>query len=148
MDKTENVARVIFSPQMIYNGELLPEAFRLRAILNEEYLSVMRMSVSSWKEDILLILQRRNRMLYGYAQMKVADILDANFQSVKFDVRACDNKNIKSHAGIFITVNDEPLIGGKSLKSINDDDAQDFLLLTIQRRLTDIARKGLQTLTN
>ena len=87
-------------------------------------------------------------MLYGYAQMKVADILDANFQSVKFDVRACDNKNIKSHAGIFITVNDEPLIGGKSLKSINDDDAQDFLLLTIQRRLTDIARKGLQTLTN
>ena len=43
---TENVARALFSPKMIKDGEILPEAFRLRPSISEEYLSVMRMSIN------------------------------------------------------------------------------------------------------
>lgn len=139
----ENVARAIFSPRMIYNGELQAEAFRLRESISEEYYSVMRMAIESWLTDILLIPERKNRQLYGYAKMNTGDIRNAAFSNVVFDVKTCDTDNLKSHAGIYVTVNGEPLKGGVKLKSISNDNAQDFLLLTIQRRLTDIARKGL-----
>ena len=81
----------------------------------EEYLSVTRMSFVSWKEDILNIPQRKNRLLYGYAEMNVGEIRNIRKDNVKYDVVPCDNKTAPSHAGIFITVNNEKLIiqGGK-----------------------------------
>lgn len=48
-----------------------------------------------------------------------------------------------SHAGIYILVNDENLIGGKKHESIQEGEEQDFLLLAIQRELVEIAQKGL-----
>lgn len=69
----------------------------------------------------------------------------ARFQTVRFDVRSCASDTVKSHAGIFITVNGETLRGGERLRSIGDDTSQDFLLLLIQRRLVEIARKKLFT---
>ena len=142
----ENVARVIFSPRMIYNGELQTEAFRLREHIAENYLSVLRMCFPTWEEDVLKIPQRKNRQLYGYTEMNVGEIRNAGFMEVCFDVKVSDNFLIKSHAGIFITVSGEQLIGGKRLNSIKDNAAQDFLLLLIQRRLVDIARKKLQVI--
>ena len=71
---SENVARAIFSPKMIVNGEILPEAFRLRASITENYLSVMRITIPSWIEDIKQIPQRKNRKLYGFAEMNVGEI--------------------------------------------------------------------------
>lgn len=144
MNNSENVARAIFSPRMIYNGELQPEAFQLRASICEKYLSVLRMAVKTWQSEMMLIPQRKNRQLYGYAQMAVADIVAASFETVEFDVQECDNEYLKSHAGIFITVEGEPLIGGIRLKAIQNDASQDFLLLLIQRRLIGVARKGLR----
>lgn len=44
---SENVARAVFSPRMIKDGEIQPEAFRLRQSIAEDYLSVMRMSFPS-----------------------------------------------------------------------------------------------------
>lgn len=69
----EDVARAIFSPKMVFRGKILPAAFELRPQMSEEYLSVMRMAFISWKEDILNIPQRKNRRLYGYAEMNVGD---------------------------------------------------------------------------
>lgn len=46
IEDQENVARVIFSPKMIYNGKLLPATFELRSNIHEDYLSVLRMSIS------------------------------------------------------------------------------------------------------
>ena len=69
----ENVARAIFSPKMIKDGEILPEAFRLRSSISEDYLSVMRMSVQSWVEDIKQIPQRKNRKLYGFAESGIEE---------------------------------------------------------------------------
>jgi hypothetical protein len=143
---SENVARAIFSPKMIIEGEIQPEAFRLRASINEEYLSVMRMSFPSWPEDIKMIPQRKNRKLYGFAEMNVGDIRHIPLKGVGYDVRECSQSTIASHAGIFISVNDENLIGGKTLSTTEPETEQDFLVLAIQRELVEIAQKGLYTL--
>ena len=96
IEDIENVARAMFSPKMVIDGEIQPEAFRLRPSISENYLSVMRMTTA-----------------------------------------------MPSHAGIFITVNGEDLIGGKNLEMPEPEMEQDFLLLAIQRELVDIAQKGL-----
>jgi hypothetical protein len=139
----ENVARAIFSPCMIVDGEIQPEAFRLRASIHEDYLSVMRMSIPSWKDDIRQIPQRKNRKLYGYASMNVGEIRAIHLKTVIYDVCDRSQNDTLSHAGIFITVNGENLIGGKMLTTIQSGIEQDFLLLAIQRELVDIAQKNL-----
>lgn len=138
------MARVIFSPRMVYKGVLQTEAFRLREHIAESYLSVLRMTIPTWQTDVMLIPQRLNRQLFGYAVMNVGEIREAKFQQVEYDVMAFNDQEMKSHAGIFITVDGEQLIGGKKLENIKDNDAQDFLLLLIQRRLVEIARKNLR----
>ncbi len=144
INNEENVARVIFSPRMVYKGVLQTEAFRLREHIAESYLSVLRMTIPTWQTDVMLIPQRKNRQLFGYAVMNVGEIREAKFQQVEYDVMAFNDQEMKSHAGIFITVDGEQLIGGKKLENIKDNDAQDFLLLLIQRRLVEIARKNLR----
>ena len=139
----ENVARAIFSPKMVYRGMILPAAFELRAQMGEEYISVMRMVYDSWKEDILKIPQRKNRTLYGYAEMNVGVIRNIKKDNVVYDVKPCDNDSVKSHAGIYIMVNNEKLIGGKPLSNITDKNAQDFMLLSIRGELVKIAQRGL-----
>ena len=143
IEDVENVARAIFSPKMVVDGEIQPEAFRLRASISENYLSVMRMSIPSWIEDVKRIPQRRNRKLYGFAEMNVGEIRHINLSNVSYDVKECNSGIAPSHAGVFITVNGEDLIGGKSLKMPEPEMEQDFLLLAIQRELVDIAQKGL-----
>lgn len=143
IEDIENVARAIFSPKMIIDGEIQPEAFRLRSSISENYLSVMRMSVPSWVEDVKKIPQRKNRKLYGFAEMNVGEIRNIHLNNVSYDVQDCSSESVPSHAGIFITVNGEDLIGGKRVTMAEPDIEQDFLLLAIQRELVDIAQKGL-----
>ena len=142
----ENVARAVFSPRMIKDGEIQPEAFRLRPSIAEDYLSVMRMSFPSWIEDIKKIPQRKNRKLYGFAEMNVGDIRHIQLKDVEYDVKDCAQTGVQSHAGIFISINGESLVGGKLLATIDRSIEQDFMLLAIQRELVDIAQQGLYTL--
>ena len=134
---------MVVSPKMVINGEIQPEAFRLRASVSESYISVMRMSVPTWIEDIKHIPQRKNRRLYGFAEMNAGEIRHIRLNNVSYDVQECSSESLPSHAGIFITVNGENLIGGKSIEMAEPDVEQDFLLLAIQRELVDIAQKGL-----
>ena len=92
------------------------------------------------------IPQRKNRRLFGFAEMNVGEIRNIQLKRVKYDVKECDNEKLLSHAGIFITVDGERLIGGQLLKTISSGIEQDFLLLAIQRELVDIAQKGLREL--
>lgn len=139
----ENVARALFSPKMIKDGEILPEAFRLRPSISEEYLSVMRMSINSWIEDVKRIPQRKNRKLYGFAEMNVGEIRHIQLKGVEYDVKDCSQSGVQSHAGIFISLYGENLIGGKAINTIESGVEQDFMMLAIQRELVDIAQKGL-----
>ncbi len=138
----ENVARALFSPKMVVNGILQPEAFKLRSTISEDYLSVMRMSICSWREDIMAIPQHKKRILYGYASLNVGEIRNIVLNGVEFDIIDCSNRTCLSHAGIFVVVNGEKLVGGRLLKSVSDASAQDFLELAIQRKLVDIAQKN------
>lgn len=142
----ENVARAIFSPRMIINGEIQPEAFCLRPSIQEEYISVIRMAFPTWLDDVKIIPQRKNRKLYGYAEMGVNGIRKIQLKGVVYDVKECASESVPSYAGIFITVNGENLVGGKILSTITPGIEQDFLILAIQRELVDIAQKGLHEL--
>ena len=142
----ENVARAIFSPKMIHNGRLLPAAFELRPQISEEYISVMRTSIASWQDDLRRIPQRNNRKLYGFAEMNVGEIRHIKATVAKYDVYPCDNQIVKSHAGIFISINNEQLIGGRPLHSIKEKAAQDFLLLAIRQELVRLAQQRLQVI--
>jgi len=64
-------------------------------------------------------------------------------QNVSYDVLERHSESAPSHAGIFISVNGENLIGGKCMKMTEPDMEQNFLMLAIQRELVDIAQKGL-----
>ncbi len=140
---TEDVARAIFSPKMIVNGEIQPEAFRLRYTIGEDYLSVMRLSVPSWLEDIKKIPQRKNRKLHGFAEMNVGEIRGIHLKDVSYDVKEVSSENMPSHAGIYIEVGGFPLTAERISDEIMPEIEQDFLLLAIQRELVDIAQKGL-----
>lgn len=142
---TENVARALFSPKMIKDGEILPEAFRLRPSISEEYLSVMRMSINTWIDDIKRIPQRKNRKLYGFAEMNVGEIRHIQLKGVEYDVKDCSQSGVPSHAGIFVSLYGENLIGGKVISTIEPAVEQDYMMLAIQRELVDIAQKGLYT---
>lgn len=139
----ECVARAIFSPKMIIDNEIQPEAFKLRPAIKETYLSVMRMVVPTWIADVKQIPQHKNRKLFGFAEMNVGEIRNIQQKSVEYDVQEIDSQVISSHAGIFITVNGEKLIGGQVLTTVDEGIEQSFLLLAIQRELVEIAQKGL-----
>ncbi len=146
IDNSEQIARALFSPKMVIDGMIQPEAFRLRPAIKEEYISVVRMGITSWQDDILKIPQRKNRVLYGYAEMNVGDIRSIKLEKTEYDIKECDNNAAKAHAGIFITYDGEPVVGGASLNTAEDGECQDFILLAIQRELVDIAQKGIKTI--
>ena len=139
----EHVARVIFSPKIIYKGRLLAEAFELRAQLREDYVSVLRMAVDGWMNDMYGIPERRNRALYGYADMNVGEIRALRLRMVEFDVKETNYEMIRSHAGIFIRVNGEQLIGGQHLTTLPEGASEDFILLAIKQQLALLAQRGL-----
>lgn len=139
----EHVARVIFEPKMVYHGVLLAPAFELRASINESYLSVLRIDVESWRSDMASIPTRRNRRLYGYAKMNVGEIRHIKLRRVDYDVGETTDTAMASHAGIFVKVNGEPLIGGKPLETLPEGITEDFILLAIRNRLVELAQKGL-----
>lgn len=144
VENSEFVARAIFSPKMIYEGRILPSAFELRASIQEEYLSVLRVSIDSWKTDIMSIPQRKNRQLFGYAQMNVGEVrLNSTIPIVRYSVEECATLLMPSHAGIFIDVNGQPLIGGKPISTLPVGVPEDFLLMAIRKDLVRIAQKGL-----
>lgn len=82
----ENIARAIFSPRMIVDDRIIPAAFELRESINEKYLSVMRTGIDTWKNEIMLIPQRKNRRLYGYAEMNVGDVRSLKLTDVTYEV--------------------------------------------------------------
>lgn len=146
----ENVARAIFSPQMIgENGELLLAAFALRIFKDgtaEDYISVNRMSVATWLDDIRKIPQRRNRRLYGYAELNVGQVhhieLQVNGHEVTFNVFDCSEGSTASHAGINCEIEGRTLKGGSNpfLSALAPNQPESFVMMAVQEELLNIAK--------
>lgn len=143
IENAENIARAIFSPRMIVDDRIIPAAFELRESINESYLSVMRLSLDSWKQEMMLIPQRKNRHLYGYAEMNVGEVRSLKLTDVRYDVLPFPTERMKSHAGIVVTYKEDALQGGKPLESLPAGMTEDFLLLAIRSQLTTLAQKHL-----
>lgn len=150
LSDSEYVARAIFSPQMIGdNGELLFSAFALRVFKDgtvEEYISVNRMSVESWHDDMRKIPQRKNRYLYGYATLNVGQVhhisLQVNGHQVEFNVYDCSENSVPSHAGIFVGIEENVLTGGANpvLSALAPNQPESFVMMAIQEELLNIAK--------
>lgn len=144
---SELVARVIFPPQMILDGKVMPAAFVLRPSINEEYLSVLRIAGPTFNQDMKKLLYGRKRSFYGFAVLKVSEIhsielIEAN-NSLNCKVLAVDNEYFHSHAGIFIFLNNERITGQMSFERLAQGGVQSHLLLAIRYRLTEMANNAL-----
>ncbi|MBO7595946.1 MAG: hypothetical protein J6T70_02770 [Bacteroidales bacterium] len=149
----ENVARAIFSPQMINsNGELLLAAFALRVFKDggkEDYISVSRMSITTWMSDIKNIPQYTNRRLYGYSVLNVGEIRSINLMveehPIIYDVIDYSNAKCPSHAGITTKIDDNTITGGHNalFDTLQINEPEDFVLMAIQSELLSIAKVNL-----
>ena len=153
INSAENVVRAIFSPAMIDNaGNISKAAFSLRH--NEDYISVARISIEGWLNDIKSIPVSGNRKLVGYGKMKVCDIksLDVPFfrKPIVFDVEAKATKKNQSHAGITITYDGEQLRGDKVsfLKPVQEMYPTSMLMLKIQTNLANLANQNFIKIQN
>ena len=140
IENREDVARILFSPKMIHNGTLLPAAFELRSHISEDYLSVLRTSIPSWKEEMQLVPNRRNRTAIAYSTLNVGETRALSDDDTIFDVVAYPSEKFKSHAGITIKYNGEKVIGGIPIKQ-SSLTAESFIRLAIRYKLLVLARK-------
>lgn len=143
IDNTENVARVIFSPKMIYNGKLLPAAFELRGQISEDYLSVLRTSVPSWKSEMQMIPNRKNRTAVGYALLNVGETRGLSDKDTVYDVCDKSKQSMKSHAGITITYHSEQVVGEKPLNVDDSSLSEDYIRMAMRYKLVKLAQKRL-----
>lgn len=140
IENREDVARILFSPKMIHNGTLLPAAFELRSHISEDYLSVLRTSIPSWKEEMQLVPNRRNRTAIAYSTLNVGETRALSDDETIFDVVAYPSEKFKSHAGITIKYKGEKVIGGIPIKQ-SSLTAESFIRLAIRYKLLVLARK-------
>ncbi len=147
IDNHELVARIIFPPQMILMGKVMPAAFVLRPSINEEYLSILRISVPTFNQDIKKIIYGRKRSFYGYAVMNAGEIHAINLTEeghcAKCLVKTVDADIFQSHGGIFIILDDKQVTGSMSFESLEEGKLQNHLLLALRFKLKEIANKGL-----
>lgn len=141
-----DVARAVFSPQMVnVTGIITRAAFSLRH--NEDYISVCQMNIDSWLDDLKSIPQSNERKMAGYAVLNVGEIRSQGFSlnghQIGLDVLDKSTTNNRSHAGIFLSIDDLCLKGDKSLvlKVMPADTCATPLLLRVQGRLLKLAKK-------
>lgn len=97
------------------NGKISAEAFALRPRLHEDYISVLRENHVDFMADLCAVCKKD--IDCSYASLFVEQVEKLNVpellpNEVKFLVSGVDNIKMKSHAGIFVTVNGEKLVGG------------------------------------
>ena len=106
------------------------------------------MSVETWFEDIRKIPQRKNRQLYGYAELNVGQIhnieLTVNGHEIMFTVLDCSEGSTASHAGVFAEIEGHTLTGGANpvLTSLTPNLPESFVLMAIQEELLNIAKNN------
>lgn len=130
------------------NGKISADAFTLRPRLHEDYISVLRENHVDFMTDLCVVCKKEIDCSYASFFVEQIDKLtvpELNPNEVKFFVSAVDNKNMKSHAGIFVAVNGEMLVGGQPLASLkNQGMAQSSAVMLIQLKLAQLAEKNVK----
>lgn len=145
----EQIARII-SREWMADGILLPMAFALK--LNETYLSVNRLCVESYDEDVKHFVDSHESYQTSSGDTYFRALLDVgNVRSVKVfnegkpieitvEVEPRD-LHIKSHAGIFVKTEGKNIVLGK--RSVGDalpeGISSEFVLQKVRWELLDLA---------
>lgn len=148
MENNENVARLLKSI-WIYNGVISSAAFNLRPQIKETYISVLKESAETFGTDLVKIC-KQPPVIYAlmnvgeFASLKVENIDD----DIQFSVKDVDNEHIKSHAGIFVTINGQRLVGGEPFESLEMKRgvSADAVLLEIRKSLAKFASENIRHL--
>ena len=144
-----NVARVL-KPVWYSQGKIAADAFALRPRLHEDYVSVLVESHLDFLANLCAVCKKG--IDCSYASLSVEQIGQLNVPEllpnvVNYQVGAVDNSKLKSHAGIFVSVNGETLVGGKPLTSlVAQGKAQSTAILLIQLKLAKLAEKNVKRL--
>lgn len=98
----EKVARVVFSPSMVEDGELSPSAFFLRNLRTpEDYVSVFRYNyMKPTLQNVSMIHPPKDNSIYGYALLKVSFCRQVSYKDIVLEVLSHPTKNNPVHAGI------------------------------------------------
>lgn len=152
LSSVENVVRVIFPLTMMNEGELLPAAFKLRERPegSEQYISVFRQFSEAFSNDISAFDKQRN---LPCCIMNVGEITDKELEignkSAVYNVKAVPTDNYQSHAGIFIYLNGILIEGNGNgaFSALKIGEESQFYLIAIRRRLVEIAKKRMTTVS-
>lgn len=143
MDDKENVARLLKSV-WVCDGELSPAAFNLRPHMRETYISVLRESCDSFPDDVKTVAHGKYPALY--ARLNVGELRRLEVESLEdevcFDVKEVDNAYLMSHAGVFIYINKQQIVGGEPFESyeLKHGISADSILLSIREVLAEYAK--------
>lgn len=123
----EQLAHIIFSPSMIFEGAVSPSAFnlvRLKSGTDEDYVSVNRMDYCRPTYENCKIYRPRNEgdSIAGYAQITAREVRQSSIESITTEVTSHPSKRNPFHAGISYTSGAE-LIKGHCMRP-------DFLIVT------------------
>ena len=145
VEDKERVARIL-SRDWFEDGRLLHVAFALNH--GESYLSVNRMSVSSFSSDVKTFVETHAKYIFGDNQdeyfralLTVRDIrhIDVEYKGEKLDVAVevePRSAHTKSHAGIFTRYHNKNVkTDGMLTISHSDEVASDVILLKVQLSL-------------
>ena len=113
----EDVARIL-KGIWLTEGEIAPAAFTLRPNIHETYISVLRESMPTFRQDAFIVARKKSI------------------------------EQLKSHAGIFIAVNGHNIIGGEPFQNYMRQRgiAEETLLIDISQKLANLAKKNIKTL--
>lgn len=113
IDNEENIARVVFSPMMIEDGEISPSAFYLRDLRKpEDYVSVFRHDyLIPTVENVSMIHPPKDNIIYGYALLNVGICRKISHKDIMLDVLSHPNQSNPYHAGIHFSKSGIALTG-------------------------------------
>lgn len=111
----ELIARIIFSPSMIFDGVVSPSAFFL-TILNsgvpEDYISVWRTAIKvPSRENVKFKPRKKGDALYGYAELAVGSCHRAKARGYHCKVMVNPHSPNQYHAGIYYFHEKMPVVG-------------------------------------
>lgn len=113
VDDDEHVARIIFSPSMVADGDLTFAAFclvRLESGTSEDYLSVWRTKLKTpTKDNVTFKPRKTGDSLYGYADLHVKRCHAINHEGYSGLVRVKSKNHF--HAGIYYTKGESTVVG-------------------------------------
>ena len=148
MEKNENVARLLKSI-WLNGGEIAPAAFTLRPNIRETYISVLREGQPTFRKDALEIAHRKSTK---YAVLNAAELAEradsATSEEITYSVKETDNDRFKSHAGIFVAVNGNNIVGGEPFQQYlrQKGVSEETVLIGIAEQLAYTAQKNIKTI--